>query len=408
MPVHKRKYGSGKTVWFYKFDAPGSTRLDRRVIKEAGFATKQAATDAEAVRRIEEQKKYEMAAAGSGVDAPVPATLSTLLAEFLRQHAEEKLARKTVERYREMTAYLNPTLLAMPLAEITPLHLNREWTRLLKSGGHTRKNKTPRPMSAKTVRNIAGVVSSAFARAVKWGLVVTNPVTNSEPPVPKTRKGIGLTVAQKDILIGAASGPWCMPLFLEMAVGLGARRGEVLALRWSDLLDGRAMIARSLTQTRDVLEFKGTKTDEPRVAKIPEETLPKLEAHRKLQDEFRSQFGPDYRTDLDLIFCNPDGTPPKPDSISASVSALFKRLKIQKPKGVSLHLLRHTLASQMLDSGVPLPVVSKRLGRSSVRTTADIYSHAIHGQDDEATRKWEEYQKRNRPAKADNWKGDVQ
>ena len=61
MPVHKRKYGSGKTVWFYKFDAPGSTRLDRRVIKESGFATKQAAIEAEAARRIEEQKKHEMA-----------------------------------------------------------------------------------------------------------------------------------------------------------------------------------------------------------------------------------------------------------------------------------------------------------------------------------------------------------
>lgn len=206
-------------------------------------------------------------------------------------------------------------------APLTLAALNREWNRLLKCGGHTRKSKAPRPMSAKTVRNIAGVVSSAFARAVKWGLVVTNPVSNSEPPVPKKRKGIGLTVAQKDILIAAASGPWCRALFLEMAVGLGARRGEVLALRWSDIVDGRAMIARSLTQTRDVLEFKVTKTDEPRVAKIPAETLPKLEAHRKLQEEFRSQFGPDYREELYLIFCNPDGTPLKPDSISASVAA---------------------------------------------------------------------------------------
>jgi integrase len=193
-----------------------------------------------------------------------------------------------------------------------------------------------------------------------------------------------------------------------MAVGLGARRGEVLALRWSDLVDGRALIARSLTQTKDVLEFKGTKTDEPRVAKIPEETLPKLEVHRKRQDEFRLRFGPDYRNDLDLIFSNPDGSPLKPNSISATVSALFKRLKIPKPKGVALHLLRHTLASQMLDSGVPLSVVSQRLGHSSVRVTADIYSHAIHGQDDEAVRRWEEYQQRNRPAKPENWKGNVQ
>ena len=70
------------------------------------------------------------------------------------------------------------------------------------------------------------------------------------------------------------------------SVGLGARRGEVLALRWSDFVDGRAFITRSLTQTKTVLEFKGTKTEKPRVVKIPEEPCP-LEAHRKQQDEFR-------------------------------------------------------------------------------------------------------------------------
>jgi hypothetical protein len=50
--------------------------------------------------------------------------------------------------------------------------------------------------------------------------------------------------------------------FLEVAAATGARRGEVLALRWSDIQDGRAIITRSLTQTRQVLEFKGTKTQE--------------------------------------------------------------------------------------------------------------------------------------------------
>ncbi|MFY9726226.1 MAG: tyrosine-type recombinase/integrase [Bryobacteraceae bacterium] len=83
--------------------------------------------------------------------------------------------------------------------------------------------------------------------------------------------------------------------------------------------------------------------------------------------------------------------------------ALFKRLKIPKPKGGALHLLRHTLASQMLDSGVPLSLVAQRLGHSSPRVAADVYSHAIHGQDDEAVRRWEQYQ-RNRPAKPENWK----
>ena len=50
----------------------------------------------------------------------------------------------------------------MNMTEITPLHLSREWARLLKSGGHTRRTKEPRPMKPKTVRNIAGLVSSAY------------------------------------------------------------------------------------------------------------------------------------------------------------------------------------------------------------------------------------------------------
>ena len=102
------------------------------------------------------------------------------------------------------------------------------------------------------------------------GLVQTNPVSASKPLVPKKRQGIGLTVVQKDMLIAAATGPWCIPLFLEMAVGLGARRGEVLALRWTDIVAGRAFIGRSLSQANGKLEFTGTKTDEPRVAKIRE------------------------------------------------------------------------------------------------------------------------------------------
>src|SRR5712671_4013737 len=121
------------------------------------------------------------------------------------------------------------------------------------------------------------------------------------------------------------------------------------------------------------------------------------------QQEFRRQFGPDYRTDLDLIFANPDGTPLKPDSVSATVSLLFRRLKL--PKGASLHSLRHTHTSHLLANGVPLPVVSARLGHSSVRVTAETYSHMIHGQDDEAALWWDQFRERNAPQKP---AGDVQ
>src|ERR1035437_3352249 len=202
MPVYKRKYRSGKVVWFYQLAPPGSTRRDQNLITESGFATKQEETAAEAVRRTEEEKKVELRKAGAaGVAAAMPTTLAMLLAEFMKQHAQENLAPKTVERYREMAAYIAPELLAMNMTEITPLHLSREWTRLLKCGGHTRKSKTPRPMKPKTVRNIAGLVSSAYLRAIKWGLATTNPVTHSDLPKVRKRIGMALLPSEQETLI---------------------------------------------------------------------------------------------------------------------------------------------------------------------------------------------------------------
>jgi integrase len=397
MPVHKRKYESGKTVWYFKFQPPGARR-GTSTIREFGFTTKREAEDAERKRRTEEEQKYELAKVGASVADPLPQTLAMLLDEFFRQHVDQKLAPKTVERYHEQAACLARDLINMPIAEITPLHLSREWNRLLESGGRHRRTKAPRALSAKTVRNIAGVLSSAFARAVKWGLVTSNPVSRSEPPVPKKRRGMALTPAQQTLIYEGASGPWCLPAFLEVSAATGARRGEVLALRWSDIQDGRAVIARSLTQTKQVLEFKDPKTeDSVRVVSLPASARHALDRHRKRQEQFRQQFGPDYRADLDLIFANPDGTPLKPDSVSASVSALCRRLKL--PKGVSLHTMRHSHGSHLLAAGMEITAVSERLGHSSVRVTADVYSHAIRGRDDEAARRWEEFQERNLPEK---------
>ena len=100
---------------------------------------------------------------------------------------------------------------------------------------------------------------------------------------------------------------------------------------------------------------------------------------------------------MDLIFANPDGTPLKPDSVSATVSNLCKKLKL--PKGASLHTLRHSHGSHLLAAGMEITAVSERLGHSSVRVTEDIYSHAIRGRDDEAAGRWEEFQGRSFPDK---------
>jgi hypothetical protein len=66
------------------------------------------------------------------------------------------------------------------------------------------------------------------------------------------------------------------------------------------------------------------------VVKIRESVPATIEVQWKHQDEFRRQYGPDYRAGLDLMFANPDGTLLKPDSVSAAASLLFRRLRLPK------------------------------------------------------------------------------
>src|ERR1035437_8249202 len=226
MPIHKRKKRN-KVDWYFKFDLPGASRDNRRIIRGFGYLTRQEAIAAEANRRTDERQKSEMAKAGADVDREVPKTLAILLDEFFSHHACENLAPKTVERYRDAATYISPELLAKPLGEITALHLNREWSRLLKSGGHLRKSTTQRPLSAKSVRNIAGVISSAFSRAIKWGLTTTNPVTNSEPPKVKRHHGIAFTPAVQRTVIDSAD---------RKSTRLNASHAEIYTLSLHDAL----------------------------------------------------------------------------------------------------------------------------------------------------------------------------
>ena len=169
--------------------------------------------------------------------------------------------------------------------------------------------------------------------------------------------------------------------------------------RWSDF-DGRTVfIARSLSQTRQGLFLKECKAGNERTLTLPASAIRALESQRESQAPYRKHFGDAYQGDL--IFCNPDGSSLKPDSVSAAVSLLCRRLKL--PKGASLHTLRHSHGSHLLTAGVPLPDVSKRLGHTNPQVTATVYAHALPGHDDRAAKAaWEDFQKRGKDGKEES------
>ncbi len=385
--IYKRTLKSGKIDWCYSFGLPGSTQEKRLREQQTGFASKKAARDAEAARLVEIQKEAEDTGAAPAI--PATRTLRILLNEFFDDFSG---APKTLERYRELADYLHADLLGTAIGDVTALQLHKEWKRLLERGGHTRKDKMPRPLSPKTVRNICGVVSSAFSYAILYELVPNNPAKSSQPPRVPKREKIALTPAQTSLLVESATIEW-LPVFLELDAASGLRRGELLALEWTDLVGNTLSVSKSLCQTKAGLILKPPKPGVARSIVLDDETLAVLASHRRQQEVYRAHFGTDYQGNL--IFANPDGTQLKPDSVSSAVSLLFRRLKMAKPKGAALHLLRHTHGSQLIAKGVPITDISSRLGHWSSKTTLDVYAHALPNRDADVAQKWREFQRQD-------------
>ncbi len=379
MSTRKFKLRGKRVSWGYEFSIGPRGAAER--YQQGGYATEKAAKDAEAAKRTEITRKAKIAATG---------TLGHAIGRFFDDRGAE-LSPKTLDRYRELVAYLGPDLLGMPIADVRAMDLHDEWKRLKASGGHVRGTKEARPLAAKTVRNIASVVSATCSWAVLYGLIATNPARDSKPPSGPKRKGIALAPEQTELLVNAADG-WLAD-FLDVECGLGIRRGEALALRWSDRGknpkngNDAVNITRSLCQVKTELIWKGTKTGEERWVDLPATVVGAFERRRIAQVLNHADF-PDYDVAADLIFCDPGGQPLRPDSVSAKVSLHFKRLKLTG----SLHTLRHSHASQLVADGQDIAAISERMGHSDAGTTLGIYTHAVPGKVDLA-KEWEKLQR---------------
>jgi len=222
--------------------------------------------------------------------------------------------------------------------------------------------------------------------AVKWGLLKINPAHACDlPPVPQ-REAPAMDQDGTAKFMEACAGHWLRDVFAT-AFATGSRRGELLALAWPDVDLGASIltIRKSLEQTKHGLRIKETKGRKIRRLNLPEVSVKLLRELKTRQMETRRMFGFDYRTDLDLIFCHPDGNYIRPDVVTKAARRIAKKAGL---KGVSLHTIRHSHGSQLLSLGVPLPAVSKRLGHANVHVTATVYSHALPEDEIAAAQIW--------------------
>jgi integrase len=170
-----------------------------------------------------------------------------------------------------------------------------------------------------------------------------------------------------------------------VAVFTGLRLGEALALRWSNVdLDRKILrTVEALEQTKRFgIRFKTPKSKAgKRDITLPDLLVDALRGHRKAQLELRMQVGAGKLPDDALLFSTIEGRPLSP----IDVSVLWGRFAatIGMPE-ITFHALRHTHASQLIDAGVDIVTISKRLGHSKPDITLRIYAHLFRKDDGKA------------------------
>ena len=310
-------------------------------------------------------------------------TVGEYLERWLFSYADTSVSPKTSERWREIIEkHLFPEFGALPLRNLTPLHIQEYEIRALHSGRRDGKG----GLAPRTVHHHHRVLHQALKHAVRWRMIARNPAEDIDPPKTEQTEIHTLNEADASVLLKATK-PTRLHVPTVLALTTGMRRGEVLAVRWQDIdLDGANLtVNQSLEQTkRHGLRFKPPKSKKGRrrIALSPL-TVAALRRQKVAQLEERISLGLG-RNDDGLVFTTIEGETVNPRNFSKEFDRIVKRSGIER---ITFHALRHTHITQLLKDSENIKVVSERAGHASVAITLDIYGHVIPGMDENAALK---------------------
>jgi len=297
-------------------------------------------------------------------------TVSQFLQEWLDTYNTNK-SPTTVAGYREIIdKYLVPEFGRTKLKDLTPLALQKFYNRLYEKSPLSNK-----PLSAKTVRNIHVLFSSALERAVQLDILKKNPAKNLE--LQRCKKYHSEVYDSQELarLFSALKGTDLeVPVMILVLMGL--RRGELLALTFDkiDFLNSTITIDSNTVRVKSETLTKAPKTESSvRTIDAPYVLMELLSRERDRYEERRLLHGKDFH-DTNLVVSQSDGRGFKPDSFTQK----FKRfLKANGLRHLRVHDMRHENATLMLKAGVNPKVMQKRLGHSNYSTTMDIYAKVL-------------------------------
>jgi integrase len=311
-------------------------------------------------------------------------TVAAYLADWLDLQATQ-LEPSSWQSYAGVVhRYLIPGLGEVPLSALSPAHLNPFYARLLRGGGVDGA-----PLSLRTVQYCHDILRKACGDARRMGLLAANPCVDATVPRQHPDRPDGgrremtvWTPAELRTFLDAAADHPLYNLWV-VAAGTGMRRGELLALAWGDVnRPGRKLVVRhALSLTRGQVRRKAPKGGRARTLSFDRYVAAAFARERDRQQARRAASASRWSNGWDLVFTDAKGRSLHPDGVSRSFRELVASLALPDAR---LHDLRHSHATHMLAAGVPVKVVSDRLGHASAQLTLDVYAHVLPAMDVDA------------------------
>lgn len=349
----------------------------RRQARRRGFLTRKEAEDA--LHELVEAKRT------GGLVAPQRTTLAAFLLDVWLPARRPSLRESTANSYEQLIRnYVVPTIGGVRLQSLDGPTLNLLYGDLLASGRtDIRRTGVGAGLAPKTVRNLHGVLTKAFRDAIRWGRLQRNPCDAADPPKGVSPEMKAWSTAELRAFVKSVQSHRWSPIWTLLAT-TGMRRGEVLGLRWSDVdLDAGSITIRA---TR-IRYGKTVTASTPKTARgnrtiaLGPATVAALRAWRKQQTADRLLMGSGWQNAGDLVVTLADGSAPDPNSFTNLFGDLVERAGLPR---IRLHDLRHSYATAALADGVPVKVVSQRIGHADVGVTLKVYAHVLPGDDKEA------------------------
>ncbi len=313
-------------------------------------------------------------------------TLWAFLQRWLDVCAKQRVRKRTFEAYQATARrYVEDHPIGrQPISTITPNDIQELYSELQARG-----------VGPAGVRKLHAVIRQSLDQAVKWREFGSNPALSVDlPKLKKNREMKVIAPGEFPQFAAAALEEPRLGVLFVLALVTGMRPGEYLGLQWDDFSSDfrKVTINRVLVRPNKVKEdeprwrFEAPKTKKSRRTLALDQALLKhLKRHRAQQNAEKLLAGEAYE-DNGLVFANELGGPLFLCNLrNRNLKRILKKAGLDE--SITMYALRHSAATALVKDRESLKVVSSMLGHSSIRLTADIYSHVTDDMLEEAAGK---------------------